>query len=177
MATIIFPAFSALRATCSAAHTAAPAEMPVSSPSSRAMRRAVASASSLVTRTISSHSVRFEDRRDEADAQPLHHVRPLGVAGEHRRRIGLDRDAAEFRLARLEHVADAGERAAGADARYQNVGLTVGVAPDFFRRRAAMDLRIGRVLELLRHEVARGVRGDEFGRPAAPRRWRPRPPG
>ena len=36
---------------------------------------------------------------------------------------------------------------------HEDVDLAVGVAPDFFGRRLAMDLGVGRILELLGHEV------------------------
>ena len=52
----------------------------------------------------------------------------------------------------LEHLADAGDRAAGADAGDEDVDLAVGVVPDLLGGGLAVDLRIGRVLELLRHE-------------------------
>jgi hypothetical protein len=48
------PAFSAREATCSAAQVIEPLEMPAKMASSRARRRAVAIASSLLTRTTSS---------------------------------------------------------------------------------------------------------------------------
>ena len=71
---------------------------------------------------------------------------------DHRRVDRLDRDDLDRRLAALEHLAAAGDRAAGADAADQDVDLAVGVAPDLLGGRPAVDLRVGRVLELLRHE-------------------------
>jgi hypothetical protein len=62
------------------------------------------------------------------------------------------------RLARLEDLADARDRAAGADHRDEDVDRPVGIAPDLLGRRAAVDLGVRRVLELLRHEVLAGVR-------------------
>ena len=44
-------------------------------------------------------------------------------------------------LRALQHLADAGDRSAGADAGDDDVDLAVGVVPDFLGRRAAMDLR------------------------------------
>ena len=58
----------------------------------------------------------------------------------------------------LEHVAHTGNRAAGSDHRDEDVDLAVGIAPDFFSRRAAMNLGIRRIFELLRHEIL-GRRG------------------
>src|SRR5205823_1202316 len=46
----------------------------------------------------------------------------------------LDGDRLEARLARLDDLADAGDGAAGADARDEDVHLAVGVAPDFLGR-------------------------------------------
>ena len=65
----------------------------------------------------------------------------------------------------FEHFAHAGDRAAGADAGDEDVDLAVGVAPDFLGRGLAMDFGIGRVLELLRHEVVL-VLGHQFLGPA-----------
>ena len=75
----------------------------------------------------------------------------------------------------LMHFADAGDRAAGADAGDEDVDLAVGVAPDFLGRGLAVDLRVGRVLELLRHEGVRVV-GDQLLGLARPRRACPSPP-
>ena len=53
-------------------------------------------------------------------------------------------------LARLQHLADAGDGAAGADAGDEHVDFAVRVVPDLLGRRAAVDLRVGGVVELLR---------------------------
>ena len=53
----------------------------------------------------------------------------------------LDGDHLDRRLARLEHFADAGDRAAGADAADDDIDLPVGIAPDFLGRRLAVDFR------------------------------------
>ena len=74
----------------------------------------------------------------------------------------LDRDHFHTRLFLFEHFADAGDCAARADATDDDVHLTVGVSPDFFRGRLAMDFWIGRVLELLRHEIVLVLRNQLF---------------
>src|SRR5205823_6933345 len=60
----------------------------------------------------------------------------------------LDGDSLETRFALLDDLADAGDGAAGADAGYEDVCLAVGVGPDFLGRGAAMNVRVGRVLNL-----------------------------
>ena len=62
----------------------------------------------------------------------------------------------------LEHLAHAGDGAAGADAGHQDVHLAVRVAPDLFGGGPAVDLRVGGVLELLGHEVLRVGGGQLF---------------
>ena len=59
IATIVFPLFSGFAASCKAAQTAAPEDMPASIPSSRLSLLAVSKASSFVTRIISSMIERF----------------------------------------------------------------------------------------------------------------------
>src|SRR5579863_1436752 len=81
----------------------------------------------------------IEDRGDEAGADPLGLVRAGRAAGEDRRVFRLDRDHADARLPRLEHLADAGDRAASADARDNKVDLAVGVVPDLLGRRPAVN--------------------------------------
>jgi hypothetical protein len=55
---------------------------------------------------------------------------------------------------RLQHLADAGDGAAGADAGDEDVDRAIGVVPDLLRRGLAVDRRVGRVLELLRDDRA-----------------------
>ena len=55
----------------------------------------------------------------------------------------------------LMNSATPGDRPAGADARHEDVHLSVGVLPDLLRRGLAVDLGVGGVLELLRHEGVR----------------------
>ena len=68
----------------------------------------------------------------------------------------------------LQHLAHAGDGAAGADRRATNASRrSVGRLEDLERGGAAVDLGIGRVLELLRHEVlgmlAQHLLGGEDG--------------
>ena len=59
--------------------------------------------------------------------------------------------------------ADAGERAAGADADHDGVDVAVHLAQDFRAGRRLMRLRIGRVGELVDEEGARRAPRDRFG--------------
>ena len=85
----------------------------------------------------------------EAGADTLDRVRSFGAARKYRRSIRFYGDSLERGFAFLDHLADAGNRAAGADAGNQDVHLAIGIAPDFFGRRAAVDVGVGRVIELL----------------------------
>ena len=55
--------------------------------------------------------------------------------------LRLDRDDLERGPARLQHLADAGDGAAGADAGDEIVDLAMRVVPDLLGRRAAVDVR------------------------------------
>ena len=66
-------------------------------------------------------------------------------------------------LAGLEDLADAGDRAAGADAGDDDVDLAVGVLPDLLRRGLAVDLRVRLVGELAGQDGARTLGGDLLG--------------
>ena len=79
MTTICLPAFSGRRATCRAAQSAAPEEMPTRSPSSRAARCAVSKASWLVDADHLVVDVGVEDVGDESRADALERVGSLGV--------------------------------------------------------------------------------------------------
>src|SRR5215469_10908888 len=95
---------------------------------------------------------RVEDIRDEPGADPLDPVRAWRAAGQHGAVLGFDRNHLETGFAGFDDGADAGQRAAGADPAHDNIDRALGVSPNLLRRRAAMDLGIGRVLELLRNE-------------------------
>ena len=66
----------------------------------------------------------------------------------------------------LDVAGDAGDGAAGADAGDQHVDLAVGVVPDLRAGGLLVDRRVGRVLELLRQEVALRVGGGHLLGPA-----------
>ena len=62
---------------------------------------------------------------------------------------------------RAQHLAHAGDRAAGADAVHERVGRAVAeLRQDLGAGRAPVGLEVGRVLELLRHERDRVVARD-----------------
>src|SRR5436190_827398 len=65
---------------------------------------------------------------------------------------GLHGDRLEARLPLLDDLAHAGDRAAGADAGDEEINFAIRVIPDLLGCRAPVDLRVGGVLELLRHE-------------------------
>jgi hypothetical protein len=88
-------------------------------------------------------------------------VRAGLAAGENRRILRLHGYQLEVRQPRPADLADARDGAASADAGDEDVEPPTGVVPDLLRRGAAMDLRIRRVLELLRHHGA-GDLPDEF---------------
>src|SRR5437016_6175799 len=71
-------------------------------------------------------------RKTGADALDL--VRTGLAAGEHRRGFRLDGHDMHRGLALLQHLADAGDGAAGADAGNEYIDLATGVVPDFLSR-------------------------------------------
>ncbi len=77
---------------------------------------------------------------------------PGGAPGEHRRGARLDREHLDLGAPLLQHLADPGDRAPGADPGDEGVDLAVEVAPDLLRGRPPVDLGVRRVRELLRHE-------------------------
>ncbi len=95
---------------------AAPEEMPTGIPSIRAAFRAVAKAVSLGNGDDLVDHLAVEDGGHETGADALDLVRTGLAAGEHRRILGLQRDHLDARLLGLQHLADAGDGAAGADA-------------------------------------------------------------
>ena len=83
---------------------------------------------------------------------------------------GSTANTLRLRPDRLEHFGAGGDVAAGADAGDDRVERLVGeVAQDFLRGRAAVDLDIGGVVELLRHPAVRRLVDQLL------RRGRPRP--
>src|SRR5690606_20819056 len=104
-----------------------------------------------------------EDVRHEAGADALDLVRAGRAAGKDGAVLGLDSDDAHRVLALLQNLADAGDGAARADAGYHDIDRAVRVLPDLLGRGPAVDLGVGRVLELLRHEGARVPLHDLLG--------------
>ena len=95
-----------------------------------------------------------QDVRDETGPDALYHVRPGLAPGEHRRIDRLNGYDLDRRLTLFEHFAYSGYCAAGANAGNEDVHGAVGIGPDLFGRGFPVDLRVGRVLELLGHEGA-----------------------
>ena len=77
--------------------------------------------------------------------------------------VGLDGDDLHAGHALLEHLADAGDRAARADAGDEVVDLAVGVAEDLLGRGLAVDRGVRLVLELLGEHGAGGLGDDLLG--------------
>ena len=150
------------RPTSIAAAIAAPDEMPTGMPSSRATRRAVSKAVWLPTVTTS--SIRPRSRIAGTKPAPMPWILcgpgwPPESTGESSGSTATI--AQRSGLRGFSTCADAGDRAAGADAGDEDVDLACGVVPDLLGRGAAVDLGIGRVLELLRHDRVRR-RGDDL---------------
>src|SRR4051812_40381289 len=79
----------------------------------------------------------------------------------------------QSRLPRLAHPRPPGHRPARPHPRHQDVHLSVRVLPDLLGRRLTMNLGVGGVLKLLRHEALLVLRQDLLGlldRPAHPLR-------
>ena len=161
--TISLPAFSGRWASSVAACSAAPDEMPTSRPSSAAARRATFDSRLGVDVDDLVVDRRVEDLGHEVGADALDLVRAGGAAVEDRRLRGLDADDLDAGLAGLEHLADAGDGAAGADARDEDVDLAVGVRPDLLGGGRAVDLGVGLVGELAGQDGARALRDDLVG--------------
>ena len=104
-----------------------------------------------------------EDLGDEVGADALDLVRAGGAAVEDRRLGRLDADDLHAGLAGLEHLADAGDGAAGADAGDEDVDLAVGVGPDLLGGGRAVDLGVGLVGELAGQDGARTLGDDLVG--------------
>src|SRR3546814_17315301 len=92
--------------------------------------------------------------RHEAGADALDLVRAGLAAGEHGAVLGLDGNHPQPRLARLQRLADAGQRAAGADGGDDDVDTAGSDAPDLLSCGAEVDFRVGRVVALMRHHRA-----------------------
>ena len=97
--------------------------------------------------------LRLQHGGHKARADALNLVRAGSAAGEHVAVRGLDGHGPEARLARLDVLADAGQRAAGADAGDENVRLAIGVVPYLRAGGLKVDLRVCGVVELLQDEA------------------------
>src|SRR5208337_3135594 len=84
---------------------------------------------------------------------------------EDRRVQGLDGDHLKRRFPALENLTATGNRPARAHSRDQNVDLASGVAPDLLGRGLAVNLWVGRVLELLGHEGVGRILDQLLGLP------------
>ncbi len=115
--------------------------------------------------TISSITPQAEDARHEARADPLDLVRSGRAARQHSRAFGLDRHHLHRGLTRLQHLADAGDGPAGADAGDHRIDLAAGVGPDLLGRGHPVDGRDWQgVLELLRHHRTGDLGQNLLGR-------------
>src|SRR5687768_109367 len=88
-------------------------------------------------------------------------VRPCLAGGQEGRLRRFDGHDLELRLELLQHLSDAGDSASGADAADENVDLAIGVLPKLDGGRPSVNLRISRVLKLLRHPGVRRL-GDDL---------------
>ena len=98
-----------------------------------------------------------EPRTDPLDT--VHRRRP---SGEHRRARRLHGDDADRAQLLLQHRTDSRDRAAGAHTRDEGIQAAVGGLEDLAGRRLAVCSRVGRVVELLRHEVGVRIGGDDL---------------
>jgi len=75
---------------------------------------------------------------------------------------GFDGDGAEQGISKFQDFTDTCDSSAGADSGDEDVDVSGGVAPDFFGGGAAVNLGIGGVLELARHEAAAAGAGQHL---------------
>jgi hypothetical protein len=110
------------------------------------------------------HNVKIENVRFEARSDPLYFVRPrlrrlsILYCGQDWRLRRLHRYAPQRFVSHLFDIAACtGNCPPGSDSRYEDVDLAVGVAPDLRAYRLEMNLRICRILKLLRDPVFFGA--------------------
>ena len=141
MTTMVLPAFSGRLPTLTAAVSAAPEEMPTGYAFQPCHEAGIFEG--LVVRD--GHDLvidgRIQDRRREAGADALDLVRAGSAAGQDRAVGRLDGDDLETGLPCLQHLAGAGDRAAGADAGNEDIDRPVCVVPDLFGGRPAVGFR------------------------------------
>ena len=162
--TIRLPFDSGRAATWSAAHSAAPQEMPASRPARRAQVQAVWIASSSDTAITSASSSRLSTSGTKPGADALDPVRAGTRAGEDRRAGRLDRDDLKLGVALAQVFARAGDRAAGADAGDEHVDAAVERALDLRPGPTSVDGRVGWVGELVGQEHVGVLRHRAGGR-------------
>src|SRR5205814_2215348 len=100
-------------------------------------------------------NVAVEDARHEAGSDALDAAQTWFATREDGRARRLDGDDVHVRQLFFEHLATAGNRAAGAYAGDERVEAALGIAQDLQRRRSAVYGRVGGIIELLRHVVRR----------------------
>src|SRR5207253_4308288 len=93
--------------------------------------------------------VGVEMARLESGPDALNGMRSAWFAAENGGGRRLDRHDTEARFALFYHLTDPCDRPACPDARHENIGLSIGVAPDLFGGRLAVEFGVGRVVGLL----------------------------
>ena len=94
-----------------------------------------------------------EDRRDEASAEPLDTVHTRLPSGQHGAARGSTATMCTLVPSALaQHAADAGDGAARADAGDEGGDVAAGLLEDLERRAVLVARRVGRIVELARHE-------------------------
>src|SRR4051812_4403904 len=104
-----------------------------------------------------------EHVRDEIGPDALDLVRSRLAGSQEWGFRGLHGHDLKLRFALLQHLSYAGDRATGADATDENVDPAVGVFPKLDGGGPPMDLRVGRVLKLLRYPSVRRFGDDLLG--------------
>ena len=89
-------------------------------------------------------------------------MRAFLAAAQHGRTGRLDRINLHCGFAAFQHFAHARQRAARAHAGHKDIHIAVRVAPNFFGSGLAVDFRVGRIVELARHEVGFGMVFHKF---------------
>ena len=136
---------------------------PPARPRAAAHRRAVAIASSSSTATTSSITSRLSTAGTKPAPIPWILCGPGELAREHGRGARLHRHHVQVRVALLQPLAAARDGPAGAHAGHQHVHPALHVAPDLLGGRAAVDLGVGGVRELVGDEGVADLRSDPAG--------------
>ena len=101
--------------------------------------------------------LRVQHRRHEAGADALDLVRSTLSFRKDGRGLRLQRDDLDGRIHRFQVLPGPGQRAAGADARDEDIHVAVRIPPDLRAGRFAVHFRVGRVGELPRNERPRDL--------------------